>query len=155
MPPKLEPISVRTARLNNLILGKGAGVVCGKPAGNVAVSGGPSSARRSIIPVPTTSAAVAEAICREGLLDAFCLLYNECDKDTLKKRDRNIAEFVNKCESTQHTGLQGLVLRVQFLKGFIALLHLPSGTEFRKSTSFPCHVLGLFLLTSVMCLSVY
>ncbi|XP_070070663.1 citron Rho-interacting kinase isoform X1 [Drosophila takahashii] len=91
MPPTLEPISVRTARLNNVILGKGVGVACAKPAGNVS-----ASARRSIIPVSTTSAAVAEAICREGLLDAFCLLYNECDKDTLKKRDRNIAEFVNK-----------------------------------------------------------
>ncbi|KQS43857.1 citron Rho-interacting kinase isoform X1 [Drosophila erecta] len=95
MPPKLEPISVRTARLNNLILGKGAGV-CAKPAGSAAGSGIPASTRRSIVPVNTTSAAVVEAICREGLLDAFCLLYNECDKDTLKKRDRNIAEFVNK-----------------------------------------------------------
>ncbi|XP_017071055.1 citron Rho-interacting kinase isoform X1 [Drosophila eugracilis] len=95
MPPKLEPISVRTARLNNLILGKGAGV-CAKPSGNASGSGVSASARRSIIPVSATSAAVAEAICREGLLDAFCLLYNECDKDTLKKRDRNIAEFVNK-----------------------------------------------------------
>lgn len=99
MPPKMEPISVRTARLNNLILGKGAGV-CAKPAGSASGSGIPASTRRSIVPVSTTSAAVAEAICREGLLDAFCLLYNECDKDTLKKRDRNIAEFVNKCEST-------------------------------------------------------
>ncbi|XP_037930564.1 citron Rho-interacting kinase-like, partial [Teleopsis dalmanni] len=43
---------------------------------------------------------------RETLLDVFCLLYNECDKDTLKKRDRNIADFVNKyrsiVEETQH-----------------------------------------------------
>jgi len=144
MPPKLEPISVRTARLNNLILGKGAGVVCGKPAGNAAGSGGSSSARRSIIPVPTTSAAVAEAICREGLLDAFCLLYNECDKDTLKKRDRNIAEFVNKCESTLHTGLQGLGIWIQFSKGFIALLHLPSATELRKSTTLSLDMFWVF-----------
>ncbi|KAH8379214.1 hypothetical protein KR009_003706 [Drosophila setifemur] len=89
MAPPLEPISVRTARLNNLILGKGVGVSA-KP------STGAASSRRSIVPVSTTSPALAEAVCREGLLDAFCLLYNECDKDTLKKRDRNIAEFVNK-----------------------------------------------------------
>ncbi|XP_017135375.1 citron Rho-interacting kinase isoform X2 [Drosophila miranda] len=89
MPPKRDPISVRTTRLNNLILGKGVGVTQ-KPAGS---SGG---SRRSILPVSTTSAAVAEAVSREGLLDAFCLLYNECDKDALKKRDRNISEFVNK-----------------------------------------------------------
>lgn len=57
-----------------------------------------SASRRSVVPLNTASAAVAEAICREGLLDAFCLLYNECDKETLKKRDRNIAEFVNKCK---------------------------------------------------------
>ncbi|KAH8300812.1 hypothetical protein KR059_009475 [Drosophila kikkawai] len=96
MPPQLDPISVRTARLNNLILGKGVGV-CAKPAGNASGStSSVSSVRRSVVPVSTTSAAVAEAVCREGLLDAFCLLYNECDKDALKKRDRNIAEFVNK-----------------------------------------------------------
>lgn len=99
MPPQLDPISVRTARLNNLILGKGVGVST-KPAGN-ATGSGAASVRRSVVPVSTTSAAVAEAVCREGLLDAFCLLYNECDKDALKKRDRNIAEFVNKCESTE------------------------------------------------------
>ncbi|BFF98809.1 citron rho-interacting kinase [Drosophila madeirensis] len=89
MPPQRDPISVRTTRLNNLILGKGVGVTP-KPAGS---SG---NARRSVVPVSTTSAAVAEAVSREGLLDAFCLLYNECDKDALKKRDRNISEFVNK-----------------------------------------------------------
>ncbi|KAH8338319.1 hypothetical protein KR067_013169 [Drosophila pandora] len=88
MPPQLDPISVRTARLNNIILGKGVGVSA-KPATG-------ASSRRSIVPVSTTSAALAETVCREGLLDAFCLLYNECDKDSLKKRDRNIAEFVNK-----------------------------------------------------------
>lgn len=89
MPPQREPISVRTTRLNNLILGKGVGAV---------QKSSTSALRRSVVPLNTASAAVAEAICREGLLDAFCLLYNECDKETLKKRDRNIAEFVNKCK---------------------------------------------------------
>lgn len=41
---------------------------------------------------------VSEALSREGLLDALCLLYGECDKDYLKKKDRNIFDFVTKCE---------------------------------------------------------
>lgn len=45
------------------------------------------------------SPALSESINRESLLDAFCLLYKECDKDALRKRDKNIAEFVNKCTS--------------------------------------------------------
>lgn len=66
-----EPISVRTTRLNNLIIGNWKAST-------------------------KTSRAVADAISREGLLDAFCLLYNECDKDALKKRDKNISEFIAK-----------------------------------------------------------
>ncbi|XP_017043153.1 citron rho-interacting kinase isoform X2 [Drosophila ficusphila] len=129
MPPKLEPISVRTARLNNLILGKGVGV-CAKPAGNASGPQGSASARRSSIPVSTTSAAVAEAICREGLLDAFCLLYNECDKDTLKKRDRNIAEFVNKfrpiVEETRklRVNADDFVIKTLIGQGYFGNVHL-------------------------------
>jgi len=77
------------ADLNNIILGKGVGAIQKSAS---------AASRRSIVPINTTSAAVAEAICREGLLDAFCLLYNECDKESLKKRDRNIAEFISKCK---------------------------------------------------------
>lgn len=40
---------------------------------------------------------LSEFLNRESLLDAFCLLYNECDKESLRKRDKHIAEFVNKC----------------------------------------------------------
>ncbi|XP_055840436.1 citron Rho-interacting kinase [Episyrphus balteatus] len=71
MSDNREPISVRTTRLNNLILGNWKAST-------------------------KNSRAVADAISREGLLDAFCLLYNECDKDALKKRDKNISEFVAK-----------------------------------------------------------
>lgn len=67
-----ESISVRVTRLNNLIVGyTNDSSKFGKP--------------------------IVECLAREGLLDAFCLLYNECDKDNLKKRDKNILEFVNKC----------------------------------------------------------
>ncbi|EDV97406.1 citron rho-interacting kinase [Drosophila grimshawi] len=122
MPPQRDPISVRTTRLNNLILGKGVGAVQKTSS---------SASRRSIIPVNnTTSAAVAEAICREGLLDAFCLLYNECDKETLKKRDRNIAEFVNKfrpiVEETRQLRVNAddFVIKALIGKGYFGNVHL-------------------------------
>lgn len=35
---------------------------------------------------------------RETLLDAFDVLYNECNKDALKKCDRNIFDFTKKCK---------------------------------------------------------
>lgn len=119
MPPQRDPISVRTTRLNNLILGKGVGAVQ-KSASN--------ASRRSIVPINITSAAVAEAICREGLLDAFCLLYNECDKETLKKRDRNIAEFVTKCEFPFNIkgGLIPLLYLCIFLQFVLLLRRLAS-----------------------------
>ncbi|KAH8370889.1 hypothetical protein KR093_005465 [Drosophila rubida] len=120
MPPQRDPISVRTTRLNNLILGKGVGAIQ-KPLG---------ATRRSIVPISTTSAAVAEAVCREGLLDAFCLLYNECDKETLKKRDRNIAEFVTKfrpiVEETRQLRVNAddFVIKALIGKGYFGNVHL-------------------------------
>ncbi|XP_061399482.1 citron Rho-interacting kinase [Musca vetustissima] len=67
-----DAISVRSVRLNNVLLGgRGYGV----------------------------STLLAEFMNRESLLDAFCLLYNECDKESLRKRDKHIAEFVNKYKS--------------------------------------------------------
>ncbi|KAH8307050.1 hypothetical protein KR044_004016 [Drosophila immigrans] len=120
MPPQRDPISVRTTRLNNLILGKGVGAIQ-KPLG---------ATRRSIVPISSTSAAVAEAVCREGLLDAFCLLYNECDKETLKKRDRNIAEFVTKfrpiVEETRQLRVNAddFVIKALIGKGYFGNVHL-------------------------------
>lgn len=68
-----EPINMRITRIKNVILGKlDDSTYCSKT--------------------------VAEALNSEGLLDALCLLYNECNKDTLKKKDRNIQNFVNQCK---------------------------------------------------------
>lgn len=64
-------ISVRTVHLNNLIIGK-----C-KTLGKQSL---------------------ADAISREGLLDAIIVLYNECDKESLKKKDKHIQEFVTRCK---------------------------------------------------------
>lgn len=73
MSNKNEAISVRTTRLNHLILGNPVATLkIGKP--------------------------IAEGLCREGLLDALCLLYNECNKEYLKKKDKHVFEFVNKCK---------------------------------------------------------
>lgn len=86
-----DPISVRTTRLNNLILGNNCS---GKLNNRCAGSGASDEQSTSTV----GHLGLPEAICRESLLDAFYLLYNECDKDVLKKRDKNIAEFVNKCK---------------------------------------------------------
>ena len=63
-------ISVRVSRLNNIILG--------------------------LIDENTNN--MTEFLSREGLLDALFLLYDECDKDSLKRKQKNILEFVNKCK---------------------------------------------------------
>lgn len=68
-----QAICVRTTRLNNLILGN---------------ADAKSKASKTI----------AGALCREALLDSLALLYNECDKDGIKKKDQNVNEFVNKCK---------------------------------------------------------
>ncbi|XP_069684092.1 citron rho-interacting kinase isoform X2 [Periplaneta americana] len=71
MEPSKEPISVRIARLNSLLLGRvGTGNVLAKK----------------------------HRLGREGLMDALIVLYDECNNDTLKK-DRNIALFVEKYRS--------------------------------------------------------
>lgn len=73
---EIEAISVRTTRINNLILAQTeATSKCSKP--------------------------LAEGLCREGLLDALCVLYNECNKEFLKKKDRNIFDFVHRCKKSQ------------------------------------------------------
>jgi len=41
---------------------------------------------------------ICSAINREGLLDALYLLYDECSKDALKKRHKNIQDFATKCK---------------------------------------------------------
>lgn len=68
-----QAICVRTTRLNNLVLGN-------------------ADAKSK------ASKCIAEALSREALLDTLTLLYNECDKDGVKKRDHNVSDFVNKCK---------------------------------------------------------
>lgn len=68
-----EPINARTTRINHLILGH------------------PEATSK-------VARAVTEALSREGLLDALCLLFDECNKEYLKKKDRNIFDFVSKCK---------------------------------------------------------
>lgn len=71
-------ISARTQRLNILIL---------------------SSA------VESSSGSQSESILnRETLLDAFDVLYNQCNKDALKKSDRNILDFSKKCKISVFSG---------------------------------------------------
>lgn len=67
-------ISSRTHRLNKII-------ICGS---DDLSSGGQSNVTLN----------------RETLLDAFDVLYNECNKDALKKSDRNILEFTKKCKAS-------------------------------------------------------
>ncbi|XP_036344195.1 citron Rho-interacting kinase [Rhagoletis pomonella] len=129
MAPQREPISVRTTRLNNLILNKtGATAAAGNGAiqrKSIAAAG-----RRSAYGAATVSPAVMEAVTREGLLDAFILLYNECNKDPLKKRDRNIAEFVNKyrpvVEETQQlrANVDDFSVKTLIGKGYFGNVHL-------------------------------
>lgn len=67
------PISSRATRLNSLIINRPETL---------------SKEQREI----------CRAINREGLLDALFLLYDECSKDALKKRNKNIQDFAAKCE---------------------------------------------------------
>ncbi|ETN66616.1 citron ser/thr kinase [Anopheles darlingi] len=68
-------IATRTARLNGLVLGRAA-----SDAGHGATGNGNMQV----------------AISREGLLDSLFVLYDECSKDALRKKDKNIADFVKK-----------------------------------------------------------
>lgn len=65
-------ISARTTRLNSIILGR-----------------------------PETLKAEQKEICkgisREGLLDALFVLYEECNKDAIKKKSSQVTEFATKC----------------------------------------------------------
>lgn len=70
------PISSRTSRLNSLIVNR------------------PESLSKE-------QKEICRAINREGLLDALFLLYDECSKDALKKRNKNIQDFATKCMLTK------------------------------------------------------
>ncbi|XP_041769645.1 citron rho-interacting kinase [Anopheles merus] len=78
-----KTIAVRTARLNDLILGRSNG----------GTGADASSHERKDA---ADSALLDVALSREGLLDSLLVLYDECSKDAIKKKDKNIADFVTK-----------------------------------------------------------
>lgn len=65
-------ISARTTRLNSLLLGR------------------PES-------LPKEQREICSGINRDGLLDALFVLYDECNKDILKKKNKNLMDFTTKC----------------------------------------------------------
>lgn len=67
-----ETIGVRITRLNNLILGQSDSAKCTKE--------------------------LSDGLSREGLLDGLFVLYEECSKDAMKKKDKNITDFISKCK---------------------------------------------------------
>lgn len=73
MASNKEAISVRSARLNQIILGNDGGAKNGR-------------------------AGVSECLSRESLLDALSVLYNECHKESQKNSDKQVVEFVHKCK---------------------------------------------------------
>lgn len=66
-------ISARTQRLNNLIVSR--------------------SDKSKIVDEKN-----AVVLNREVLLDAFDVLFNECQKDATKKTDHNVYDFAKKCK---------------------------------------------------------
>lgn len=72
MSDKNEAISVRVARLNNIIVGASDG----KGA---------------------TSNSLSAGLTRESLLDAVSVLTNECKKDVLQRKDPKIRDFSKRC----------------------------------------------------------
>lgn len=72
MASKGEAISVRSARLNQIVLGNDAATKSGR--------------------------GVSECLNRESLLDALSVLYNECQKEGQKNTDKQVTEFVQKCK---------------------------------------------------------
>lgn len=72
MEGSAEPIAVRIARLNNIILGKNLNQTQNQQN-------------------------TGKLLAREGLLDAVTLLYDECNNETMR-RDKNVVKFIDKCE---------------------------------------------------------
>ncbi|GAB6029596.1 hypothetical protein CHUAL_005339 [Chamberlinius hualienensis] len=64
----VEPISSRTVRMNQLVMGK---------------------------PIKASTSQTANLMSREAILDSLFVLFEECNSDNLKK-DRNVAAFIDK-----------------------------------------------------------
>jgi citron Rho-interacting kinase len=66
-------VSARTTRLNSLILGRAEAL-------------------------PKEQKEICNGISRDGLLDALFVLYDECNKDAVKKKSKHIQDFTIKCK---------------------------------------------------------
>ncbi|XP_055624614.1 citron rho-interacting kinase [Toxorhynchites rutilus septentrionalis] len=108
-------ISARTARLNNLILGRAAMV-----------------AESSSSLDQDNDELLENGISRESLLDSLFVLYEECSKDVIKKKDKNVADFVNKYRPiiketrTMRVNVNDFNVKNLIGKGYFGEVHLVS-----------------------------
>ncbi|XP_035916806.1 citron rho-interacting kinase [Anopheles stephensi] len=108
-----KTIAVRTARLNDLILGRSNG--------DALASHGKEAADGNLFEV---------ALSREGLLDSLLVLYDECSKDAVKKKDKQIADFVAKYRPIiqetreRRVNVQDFDVKCLIGKGYFGEVHL-------------------------------
>uniref|UniRef100_A0A182SLE6 Protein kinase domain-containing protein n=1 Tax=Anopheles maculatus TaxID=74869 RepID=A0A182SLE6_9DIPT len=108
-----KTIAVRTARLNDLILGR--------TNGDAVLSQGKEAADAGLLEV---------ALSREGLLDSLLVLYDECSKDAIKKKDKQIADFVTKYRPIiqetreRRVNVQDFDVKCLIGKGYFGEVHL-------------------------------
>uniref|UniRef100_A0A182JXN0 non-specific serine/threonine protein kinase n=1 Tax=Anopheles christyi TaxID=43041 RepID=A0A182JXN0_9DIPT len=111
-----KTIAARTARLNDLILGRSNG------GGADAL---PHDKKDSV-----DGALLDVALSREGLLDSLFVLYDECSKDAVKKKDKNIADFITKYRPIiqetrdRRVNVQDFDVKCLIGKGYFGEVHL-------------------------------
>lgn len=47
-----------------------------------------------------------ETLSKEKLLDAFIVLYDECNREKIKRTDRNVGDFIMKCKAGKNTFIE-------------------------------------------------
>lgn len=85
-------ISARTTRLNSLILGRPGKKFSMKDVYAFCIQ------FPFIEALPEPQKEICMGINRDGLLDALFVLYDECNKDAVKKKSKNIQDFTSKCK---------------------------------------------------------
>ncbi|XP_062544159.1 citron rho-interacting kinase [Armigeres subalbatus] len=122
-----KQISARTARLNNFILGQSV-----PPPGTVTTS---SDGFVELHQANDGSVPLETALSREGLLDSLFVLYEECSKDVIKKKDKNVADFVNKYRPiinqtrSIRVNVNDFNIKTLIGKGYFGEVHLVSETS--------------------------